>query len=180
MKSIVILFLLFASISSFAQDFQFEEVVKVDSTVTKDELFNRARSWFGKTYNNEKYVISTEDRSTGELSGNGSLFYNTKKLYFGVGAVIGEVDYKINIYVKDGRYKYVFHSFRHNGSYVGGSDPISYGLLTKSEEAPKPSRGGANKKAWNDIKEQTQVKIQKTIEGLKIAMNTKYEGSGDW
>jgi len=183
-KDILGLVILLLAVTSsnivFGQEFQFEEVVKLDSTVTKDELFNRARSWFGKTYNNEKYVIATEDRSTGEISGNGSMNYNTRKLYFGVGAVIGDVDYKINIYVKDGRYKYVFHSFRHTGSYVGGSSPISYGMLTKDSEVPKPSRGGANSKAWNDIREQTEIKIKKTIEGLKSSMSIKYEGSGEW
>ena len=55
---------------------KFEEVVKVGSTTTtttttKEELFNRARSWIGKNYNSEKHVISTENRSNGELSGNG-------------------------------------------------------------------------------------------------------------
>ncbi|WP_312176431.1 DUF4468 domain-containing protein [Chryseobacterium sp.] len=179
MKLITVLALFFTAFYS-AQEFKFEEVVKADSTATKDELFNRARSWIGKTYNDEKYVIATEDRTTGEISGNGAMNYNTKKLYFGVGAVMGDVDYKINIYVKNGRYKYVFHSFRHTGSYVGGSAPISYGLLTDESEAPKPSRGGANNKAWNDIKEQTRTKIIRTIESLKAAMSTKYEGSGEW
>ncbi|MEA1849255.1 DUF4468 domain-containing protein [Chryseobacterium sp. MHB01] len=180
MKKLLIFLSLLFSIFLLSQEFKFEEVVRVDSTVTKNELFNRARSWIGKTYNDEKYVIATEDRATGELSGNGSMNYNTKRLYFGVGAVIGDVYYKINIYVKDGRYKYVFHSFRHTGSYVGGSAPISYGLLTEDTEAPKPSRGGANNKAWNDIKEQTRIKIKRTIEDLKSSMSTKYEGSGEW
>ncbi|MCY0967892.1 DUF4468 domain-containing protein [Chryseobacterium wangxinyae] len=180
MKKLTSVFILLFSTMLFSQDFQFEEVVKVDSTVTKDELFNRARTWFGKTYNNEKFVIATEDRQNGELSGNGSMNYKTGKLYFGVGAVMGDVDYKINIFVKDGRYKYLFHSFRHEGTNVGGGTAISYGLLTDSSEAPKPSRGGANNKAWNDIKDQSTLNIKKTIESLKEAMNNKYEGSKDW
>ncbi|KUJ53994.1 DUF4468 domain-containing protein [Chryseobacterium aquaticum] len=180
MKKLLTFFILLFSTVVFSQELQFEEVVKVDSTATKDELFNRARTWFGKTYNNEKFVISTEDRVNGEISGNGSMTYRTGKLYFGVGAVIGDVNYKVNIFVKDGRYKYLFHSFRHEGTDVGGGSAISYGLLTNSSDAPKPSRGGANNKAWNDIKEQTAIKIKKTIESLKEAMNKKYEGSKEW
>ncbi|WP_157969131.1 DUF4468 domain-containing protein [Chryseobacterium piscium] len=154
--------------------------MKADSTITKDELFNRARSWIGKNYNSEKHVISTEDRSNGEISGNGSMTYKTNKLYFGVGAVMGDIDYKINIFVKDGRYKYSFHSFRHTGTYVGGSNPISYGLLTEDQEAPKPTRGRTNNKAWKDIKVQASIKIKETIESLKQAMNKEYEASKDW
>ena len=180
MKKLLTFFILLFSTVVFSQELQFEEVVKVDSTATKDELFNRARTWFGKTYNNEKFVISTEDRTNGEISGNGSMSYRTGKLYFGVGAVIGDVNYKVNIFVKDGRYKYLFHSFRHEGTDVAGGSAISYGLLTNSSDAPKPSRGGSNNKAWNDIKDQTAIKIKKTIESLKEAMNKKYEGSKEW
>lgn len=180
MKKTFIVFTLLLSILFFSQEFKFEEVVKVDSLVTKDELFNRARSWIGKAYNNEKDVISTEDRNSGEISGNGSMTYRSTKIFFGVAAVEGDIDYKINIFVKDGRYKYSFHSFRHTGSYVFGSLPISYGIVTASGESPKPSRGGGSNKAWNDIKSQTEIKIKKTIEELKEAMNKKYEGSNDW
>lgn len=180
MKNTITLFTLLLSIFALSQDFQFEEVVKVDSTTTKDELFNRARSWFGKTYNNEKFVISTEDRINGEISGNGSMNYRTNKLYFGVAAVEGDIDYKINIYVKDGRYKYTIHSFRHSGSPAGMSSPINYGILTNSNEAPKPSRGGPNNKAWNDIKNVAKTKTNKIIEDLKEYMNKQYEASKDW
>ncbi|PVV56383.1 DUF4468 domain-containing protein [Chryseobacterium sp. HMWF035] len=179
MKKTLLILSFLISIAISSQEFQFEEVIKVDSIVTKDELFNRARSWFGKTFSNEKFVIATEDKSAGEISGNGSMTYKANRIYFGVAAVEGDIDYKINIFVKDGRYKYSFHSFRHTGSYIGASNPISYGLLTKSDEAPKPSRGGASNKAWNDIKEVADKKIKKTIESLKEGMHKKYEGSQD-
>lgn len=180
MKKLFTLLSILCSLLFFSQEFEFGDVVKVDSTVTKDELFNRARTWIGKTYNNEKFVIATEDRDNGEISGNGVMNYNPGRLFFGRDVVKGEVDYKINIFVKDGRYKYVFHSFRHTGSYVGVNKPISYGILTKSTEATRPTRGGASNTAWKDIKEESEYKIKKIIISLKEAMNKKYEGSKDW
>lgn len=180
MKNIILSLILLLSGVISAQELKYEEVVKVDSTITKDELFNRARSWIGKTYNNEKYVISIEDRANGELSGNAIMNYNPTVIFFGVAAVAGEIDYKINIFVKDGRYKYIFDSFRHTGSYVSGSRPISYGIITEQKEAARPSRGSASNKAWRDIKEQISFKTKKTIESLKESMNKKYEGGGDW
>lgn len=180
MKKIFCLITLLFSVIIFSQEFQFEDVVKVDSTISKDELFNRARTLIGKTYNNEKFVIATEDRNNGELSGNGIMLYHPGRIFFGRDVVKGEVNYKINIYVKDGKYKYVFHSFRHTGSNVGMNSPINYGMITSSTVAPKPSRGGASNTAWKDIKEESEFNIKKIIESLKEAMNKKYEASKDW
>jgi len=180
MKRVFSIITILLSTILYSQEFKFEEVVIVDSTTTKEELFNRARSWFGKTYNNEKYVITTEDKNSGEISGNGSMNYRSNRMYFGVAAVEGDIDYKINIYVKDGRYKYIIHSFRHSGTSIGIYAPISYGILTNSSDAPKPSRGGANNKAWNDIKDVATNKIKKIVQGLKEDMNKQYESSKDW
>lgn len=180
MKKIPTLLILLFSIIVYSQDFQFEEVVNVDSTLTKEELFNRARTWIGKTYNNEKFVIATEDRNNGELSGNGIMTYHPGRIFFGRDVVKGEVNYKINIYVKHGRYKYVFHTFRHTGSSVGINQPINYGIITGTEEPPRPSRTAGNKTAWKDIKEESEIKIKKIIVSLKEAMNKQYESSKDW
>ncbi|KAA0126399.1 DUF4468 domain-containing protein [Chryseobacterium sp. SN22] len=180
MKKSFFLFSILLSSVLFSQELKYEEVVNVDSLTTRDELFNRARSWIGKTYNDERYVIATEDRSTGELSGNGSFLYDTKKLYFGVWTVIGHIDYKVNIFVKDGRYKYIIHSFRHTGTSIDGNSPTNYGLITEGSDVPRPSRGGPNKKAWNDIKEMAKIKAERLINSLKEAMNKKYAATDNW
>lgn len=159
---------------------KWEEVVKVDSTITKDELFNRARHWFSTTFKNEKEVISTSDKERGEISGNGLLTYKSDRFYVGVVCVNGHVSFKINVYAKDGRYKYVFHSFIHEGSFYDGNRPISYGELTNSEVAPKPTRNGPNAKAWAEIKEQTSNKVATLISSLKEEMSKKSEANDNW
>lgn len=180
MKRLFTLFIFLISIFAFSQEFKFEEVVQVEDSSNKDELFNRARSWIGKTFKDEKYVIATEDRATGEISGNGIVKYRTSKIYFGVACVEGYVSFKLNIFVKDGRYKYIFDTFRHSGTAGLGSREIDYGLLTMNTEPPQPSRGNANKKAWNDIKDKTTIEANELIESLKKAMNQKSENSKDW
>lgn len=173
-KTLTVLTLLFSTIT-FAQDFQFEEVVKVDSTITKEELYNRARSWLSKTYKSEKDVMSIEDKSSGELSGNGALRYDPKSLYFAADCARGYINYKINFYFKDGRYKYNIHSFRHEGTRCNSGSILSYGILTESE---KPERGA--KRGWIEIKEIAKKDANKTIQSLKEAMNKQYEASKDW
>lgn len=175
MKKVFTLLSLIFCILVFSQDFQFEEVVKVDSATTKEELYNRARSWLATTYKSEKDVMSIEDKSSGEISGNGSIRYDPKSLYFAADCARGYVSYKMNFYFKDGRYKYNFHSFIHEGTRCNGGSVNSYGILTESE---KPPRGA--KRGWMEIKELTKKDVSKTIESFKEAMNKKYEASKDW
>lgn len=180
-KIILILTVLTLSTFSYSQEpLKWEEVVIVDSTITKDELFIRARHWFSTTFKSEKDVISISDKKTGEISGNSLLSYKSGRFYFGVSCVNGPVNFKINVYVKDGRYKYVFHSFFHEGSYSDGSRPISYGELTNSKVAPKPTRGGPNNKAWMEIKEQTTIQIDMLMNSLKLEMSKKPEANDNW
>jgi hypothetical protein len=180
-KILLILTVLMLSNLCYSQEpLKWEEVVIVDSTITKNELFNRARHWFSMTFKSEKDVISISDKESGEISGNGLLSYKSDRFYVGVVCVNGNVNFKINIYVKDGRYKYIFHSFIHEGSFYDGSRPISYGELTNSEIAPKPTRGGPNAKAWAEIKEQTSSQIDVLITSLKVEMAKTSEANDNW
>lgn len=180
MKKIITLFFLLISLMIFSQEFKIEGVVNVEPTVTKEELYNRARTWVMKTYVSEKAVLSIQDKEAGELAGNATMNYKSTGMYFGVWCVAGTIDYKFSIYLKDGKYKYVFHSFVHKGSYYQGSAPINYGLLTTSETAPSPSRGSANQKAWQHIKQTAIQNTNETIMSLKRAMNQPYENNSDW
>lgn len=181
MREIILTLTLLCSIVGFSQEpLKWEEVVMLDSTINKEELFTRARHWFSNNFKSEKDVISIADKESGEILGNAVLEYTSKHFYMGVVCVNGYVNFKINIYVKDGRYKYVFHSFNHEGSYYDGNKPINYGMLTDSEIAPKPSRGVSSNKAWNEIKEQTLSQMDVVINSLKIEMAKKSEILEDW
>ncbi|AZA50335.1 DUF4468 domain-containing protein [Chryseobacterium carnipullorum] len=141
MKNIITILSLFLSTFLFSQDFQFEEVVKVDSTITKDELFNRARTWTSQAFSSKNNMITTEDKQAGEISGVGHYDYRADKKYKGSSCVEGPITYKFSIFVKDGRYKYVFNSFDHKGSRGNICNRIDYGRLTLAEEAPEKGRG---------------------------------------
>lgn len=180
MKKAIVLFTMFFGVLVFSQELKYEEVIKVDSLSTKDELFNRARAWVVKTYNDEKSVLSIQDKESGELSGSGSMRYESSRMFFGVLCVNGNISYKFSIFLKDGRYKYLFHCFVHSGSYFENSKPISYGMLTLNDKSPEPSRGSANDKAWSEIKLKASLRMTELISKLKEGMSKKYEGSNDW
>lgn len=159
-----------------AQELKYEGLVKVDSTITKNELYNRARSWYADTYKSEKDVMSITDKDLGEISGNGAIRYDPQSFYFAANCARGWIMYKINIYVKQGRYKYNFHSFVHEGTKCpGGGGLVNYGVLTADE---KPI-SGANK-GWREVKELVNSRMENLIRALSDAMNKKHETSNDW
>ncbi len=176
MKKSLSILLILINCLIYAQELKFEEVVKVDSLTTKDELYNRARSWYADTFNSEKDVMSIDDKNLGEISGNGAIRYEPKGFYFGALCATGYISYKINIYVKDGRYKYNFHSFIHEGTRCpGGGGLVSYGILTQDKEHPKqPNKG------WREVKDLANRTAERLISSLNDAMNKKHETNNDW
>lgn len=178
--SIILFCLLISSGLYNSQELKYEEVVKVDSTVTKEELYKRARTFLAKNFKEEGEVFTIDDKEGGELTGSGRVRYYTKKIFIGALCTIGYVNFKINVYPKDGRYKYVIHTLVHEGTDCRKNSAINYGLLTLNDKPDKSRDVFLRKWPWQDIKEKTDLRMNEVISGLKEAMNKKHETSNDW
>lgn len=160
---------------------KYSEVVQVDS-IPKNELFNRAKIWFVTTYHNAKEVLQLENQEEGEIVGKAIIKYYPN-VFAGSEQIIGNINYTIKIFVKDGRYKYEITDFIHDpyGNQLGLK--TSMGLITTDIECPYPQRMGKNwsKKVWKDIKSQIESNITLLIFSLKQGMNKTTESkSEDW
>lgn len=175
MKNLFVILFICSVSFIYGQELKFEQVVKVDSTITKAELYNRARSWYAATYKSEKDVMSISDKDLGEISGNGAIRFDPKTFYFGSVCARGWVMYKINIYVKEGRYKYNFHTFVHEGTRCPGGGLVSFGILTLDKEHKTESNKG-----WREVKEVINAQIESLIKSLNEAMNKKHEINNEW
>lgn len=155
----------------------FTEVVKLDSTISKSELFSRARNFMSESFSNSKLVLDVQDKESGELIGNGNYSFYSKF------AGDAQVRFQIKILVKDGRYKYEFSEFIHKGTC--GLNCVSYGLLTNDQECPYNIKcflcgQKLNNKAWNEITGAMNTQINALIVKLKILMEKPISGSSDW
>lgn len=177
--TLIVILMLSNKITFSQNSLKFEGVINVDST-SKEVLFERARTWFSQTFTNEKEVISISDKESGEVSGNGSFRYVHTKFYIGCVCVDGFVKFKVSIYVKDGKYRYIFSTFEHTGSMFEANTPIDFGTLTDANESPVPSRGGKNKKAWEDIKGMTNKQMDSLIQLLKETMAKPTKNQENW
>ncbi|MCS4302552.1 DUF4468 domain-containing protein [Chryseobacterium sp. BIGb0232] len=67
MKRLYAFPILFFSIIVFSQELKFEEVIQTDSSLTKEELFSRARTWAGQNFKSGKNSITTEEKTGAKI-----------------------------------------------------------------------------------------------------------------
>jgi len=97
------------------------EVVYLDSTSNKQDLFLRAKEWFAKTFNSANNVIQMQDKKEGILIGKGSFEVFITSLGMKNGG--NYFNFTLSVYFKDGRYKYEFTDFTYSNNYVFKNTP---------------------------------------------------------
>lgn len=179
------IFLFFISSSFlFSQELKFDEVVIVDSTVTKKELFNAAKIWLNDTYKSGKAVIQMEDSEMGILIGKATFKYEPD-FFAGSGPARGYVDYTIKMSFKDGRFKFEFYDFIHDGSRTEYVSDGSIGLINDGEKYTGNNNNGTKSyrnKVNEDCQNQIKIQIPIIINSLKQYMvSYKYSNiNDDW
>lgn len=189
LKNIILGLLLIIFVQSSAQDslnaaISYQEVVKVDSTISSKELYLRARSWFAETYKSSQDVIQMDDKESGKIIGKGAIKYYSN-VFVGSEGTKGFIFYTITVQVKDGRYKYEITDFNHEGNPYNSGGQLSFGLITNSDECPYKVGTWTSKawrnKVWKDIKNRIDENIPILIQSLKDSMNKPAKNSNsDW
>ena len=156
--------------------YQFTEVVKIDS-VSKDELYQRSLNWFVRNYKSSSTVIQLKDKETGQITGK-ALFSYTSKIIIGRKAAYGNVYYTIQIFVKEGRYKYEINDLIHKAGYLSNIPTMSLGLITNSEiytgKVTEADKDWYNE-CWLALKTKTKIEIEKLALSLKEGMKKETE-----
>lgn len=178
LNKLVIIFLL-GPVWLFAQKdtaISFSGVVKVDS-ISKDDLYIRARDWFNGNFKDSKAVLQIQDKEAGEISGKG--VFTTYYKHSNLGVQNGydqNFGFKVTIWVKDGRYKYELSNFDnyYSGNSYGAA--ISFGVITSSDICPVkiPMQSKSKTDAlYVDTKKRAIAMANTLIETLKISMGKK-------
>lgn len=159
----------------------YTDVVNVDTSISKQELYSRAREWFAKAYNSSQSVIQMDDKENGKIVGKALTQVYHKSL--GSNYPSGHINYTISIYLKDGRYKYEVTNFYHTGQLVSGGNRIEdYGPCEEMINTKKKTWGVSYQKAFNYYLSQLDTKTQALIADLKASMAHKATDStkDDW
>jgi hypothetical protein len=162
---LVLIFIMPTCLINAQEVLTFTDVVQ-EENVSSDNLYNRAKLWFASAYKSSNDVLQVENKQEGMLIGKGAISYNSTFLS-GMNTTVGNVNYLIKIFVKDGRYKYEVTDFIHHGASA------SFGLLTTDENYPRNTKKMALKwenRVWNDIKNQVNLEVSSLIPSIKEGM----------
>lgn len=127
MKKLLLVFCIFCFITEIQaqNNFFYTSVVNVDSSLSKLTLFKNSQLWFINSFKDSKEVIQFSDTEKGEIIGKGSF-----KSFTNDGTYCGDINFTVSLFVKDGKYKYEFKDFYHDGA---GSSFCSYGYLNNPQ-----------------------------------------------
>lgn len=141
---------------------EYTELVTVDSPLTQNILYSKAKDWFAKAFISSENVIQKDDKEAGIIIGKGII-----PVTGGIYLTDSKIDFTLKVQVKDGRYKYWISNFNHK-SYKDG---YSGGAL----ENEKPACGNFNmvKKGWIEVKEIADQNAKKIVKSLKDALSMK-------
>jgi hypothetical protein len=93
----------------------FSQVVNLDSTTMKKEIFLKLRSWCASTLADSKMSIILEDAEAGLICGKGAV-RNSFDYLFTPYSDLWSFDFKLE--AKDGRYRYTFNTFHYNSESI--------------------------------------------------------------
>lgn len=152
----------------------YSDVVLLDSTIRKEDLYNRSKRFFVDYYKSAKDVIQLDDKENGEVIGKGlfkTMWQNTAFSSFEV-----SVYHTVQISVKDGKYKYeikdfILRWFVPSSQYVRASNQ-EYTIERFSE--------GYRKKNTAKFFTQINNEVESMITQLKAAMGKPIESKKEW
>lgn len=178
MKELLLIFLL-SPLFSIAQEYS--EIVKVPNK-TANQLYTSGREWFAESFKSANNVLQMEDPISGKLIGKGSLFimlpYNSA---FVTVPIKLSITFTIKISVRDSTYKYDIGSiFIDNGGshsideYKNASTLEGARQVIEATGKRNPSTKLIKQTAEFNaaIYEGSSVEFKKTIESLKVKMET--------
>lgn len=171
MKTLIIISLfLFGSLLTNAQTvyldsttnkYTISEIVKVDSSLTKDKLYSNAREWLSIIAVDSKSIIQMDDRELGKIIFKSDMSVTSEFLFTDWDA--GYVEYTFSLYFKDGRYKYVVTDFYHTGNEkFSSAGPF---------ENEGPDGSGVTHSNWIDMRNSVYTRLESLILDLKKSMS---------
>lgn len=180
MKKILVIIILLVSLKSFGQTTQlpmidgkvvYTEVVTLDSSFKKDDLYINAKKFFIDIFNSGKDVIQMEDKDAGIVIGKGFTSVNYKVNFLHTFPT--KIWHTVKISIKEGKYKFEITNMTYYYLYVSDNQfsgrTISKDVKGDIEDFPKHNKDLVYNQVDKDIKDE--------IKKLKSYMSKKQSTS---
>jgi hypothetical protein len=165
------------SLQKIDGQYEFTEVVLLDSTYKKDILYRNAKLFFAYISKSSKDVLQYDDREEGKIIGKGTIQINGhQNVLLSAFSEIRITNYTLEISCKEGKYKYRMFGFSSDYTY-GQSDKrkperITTGTLTMDQSYERTEKG-STKKMERNLFINTLAEIKLTQDHLKEFMRKK-------
>ena len=109
-------------------------VVELDTALTADEIYQRAKRWFVDAFKDADEVIKLDDPSSHTIVGKGQWPYHAS--IFVMSAVRkGKMRFSIEVAAKERHYRVRFYDYRHEGTFaLPNSSGLDLGLILDGKE----------------------------------------------
>ncbi|HTB51755.1 MAG TPA: DUF4468 domain-containing protein [Ferruginibacter sp.] len=161
---------LYQSLPKSDGEYEFSEIVILDSTYNKELLYKNVKLFFTDEFKSAKDVIQYDDREQGKVIGKGN--FKTTEIESLLGAHYVQnfyTNFSLEVYCKDGKYKYRLYNITIDGFY--GSDDQH--VVTSIDDIYNHTKIGQEKKQYRKAFIDIVDEINSTISDLKIYMNKK-------
>lgn len=122
------------------------------------DLYLKARKWFVDTFSNAKSVLQMDDKEDGKLTGKA---YHTYKFNNGMSSSTVNIDFTLNLDIKDGKYRVQFYDMYGSNTNVNGGLAMLGAL-------------GGNYKATQDATTMRQVEYNNVLNDFLAGKRVKY------
>ena len=155
--------------------YQYQEVVNVDSTLKKDQLYKNAKAYFMNVFIGAKDAFQYDDREEGKIIGKGYLSVaDYKSVFPGVAALKLDIIYNVEVTCKDGKYKYRFYDMIiTRESHVAESNYRNVHLTVKEAYDGIPKQRGPYKTLYPRVMNKMIAEFKANINTLKDNMIRK-------
>ncbi len=109
------------SIPVINHQYQYQEVVNLDTSFAKDKIYKSAKVYFVDNFNSANDVIQYQDETEGKIIGKG-FFEVTQELTFTT--VKWSVYFSLSIEAKDGKYRYTIYDINVKQDWYGTSQHL--------------------------------------------------------
>jgi hypothetical protein len=154
----------------------YTDIIKIDSSKTKDLIYTALRTWLVKAFVSSKNVIQFEDKDNGIIMGKANIAVTSKK-----GWDYGVVNFSLTLHVKPGRFKYEITDFVHEFWTSNDQYPrlTNYGAGALERNNAEGIQGMSDDELVH-IKEQLNSKMIQLISSLKQAVDKYSLDSDKW
>lgn len=184
MKRLLFFILLFIGLTTVKAQtpISFSEVVQVES-ISKEDLYQRAKGWATNTFRSSNDVIQLDDKENGQIVGKGLFKYVQR---YGIFVWDCTIRFTVTVVVKDGRYRYEINNFEHSADNANNrlGLGLNIGIVTNQMPAPPLNNKAAKnhtEKVYNYALEQIDEQTEELIANLKKTMDSPtVVQSEDW